>query len=203
MRSSGSGSMITPVENGSTCCGATFRCRARATQVARARTRPSSPVPALALPVLITSARMSPPATCSRHTCTGAAQKRLRVNTAPTLAPGSSRKTVRSLRLALRTPASATPMLRPRMGRRSVALGAFRLTGMESPVERSVLAPRKSAQAPAALASAVTLGICVAFEALEDVVGLDAQLGRALGSGDGAHAAATQQDGLPAAGHRL
>ena len=32
--------------------------RASATQVARVRARPSSPVPALALPVLITSARM-------------------------------------------------------------------------------------------------------------------------------------------------
>ena len=53
MRSTGSGSMITPVENGSTCSGATFSWRASAMQVARARTRPSSPVPALALPVLI------------------------------------------------------------------------------------------------------------------------------------------------------
>ena len=41
----------------------------------RARARPSAPVPALALPVLITSARMpAPPARCSRHTCTGAAR---------------------------------------------------------------------------------------------------------------------------------
>jgi hypothetical protein len=45
---------------------------------------PAVPVPAFALPVLISKARISacPCARCSRHTCTGAAQKRFRVNTA-------------------------------------------------------------------------------------------------------------------------
>jgi hypothetical protein len=130
MRSTGSGSMITPVENGSTCSGAISSSRASAMQVERARTRPSSPVPALALPVLMTIARMSPLSKCSRHTCTGAAQKRLRVKTPATLAPGSINTTVRSLRLALRTPASATPMRTPATGNRSPAAGAGRFTGM-------------------------------------------------------------------------
>jgi len=75
MRSTGRGSMITPVENGRICPGATFRCWARASQVARALASPGSPVPALALPVLMTMARTGwPAARCSRHTCTGAAQ---------------------------------------------------------------------------------------------------------------------------------
>ena len=75
MRSTGSGSMITPVENGKICSGDTLNSRANAIQVARALTSPGSPVPALALPVLITIARMPcPAARCSRHNCTGAAQ---------------------------------------------------------------------------------------------------------------------------------
>ena len=130
MRSTGKGSMMTPVENGSICSGASSSLRARAMQVARARTRPSSPVPALALPVLMTMARMSPRARCSRHTCTGAAQKRFWVNTPATLAPGSIRTTVRSRRLALRMPASATPMRTPGTGCNSPGRGAVRLTGM-------------------------------------------------------------------------
>ena len=131
MRSLGSGSMITPVENGRICSGATLSWRASAMQVERARARPSAPVPALALPVLMTMARMDwPLAKCSRLICTGAAQKRFCVNTPATLAPSSSRNTVRSLRWALRTPASATPMRTPAMGCRSAATGATRLTGM-------------------------------------------------------------------------
>ncbi|MCY1538861.1 hypothetical protein D9M68_744230 [compost metagenome] len=73
-RSSGSGSMITPVENGSTCSWCRPNERAKAVQVWRAWAKPGAPVPALALPVLITSARTPcPAARCSRHTCTGAA----------------------------------------------------------------------------------------------------------------------------------
>ena len=75
MRSTGSVSMITPVENGSTCWGAAQQ-RRRAAQVAGAR-ETSAPVPALALPVLTTSARIDAArGKCSRQTCTGAAQKR-------------------------------------------------------------------------------------------------------------------------------
>jgi hypothetical protein len=43
------------------------------------------------MPVLMTSARMSLRDRCSRHTCTGAAQKRLTVNTPATRAPGIQR----------------------------------------------------------------------------------------------------------------
>ena len=132
MRSTGSGSMITPVENGSTWPASMPSWPASASQVARARARPSAPVPALALPVLMTMARIAwPPSKCSRQTCTGAAQKRFCVNTPATVVPSSSRNTVRSLRLALRTPASATPMRTPATGRRSAACGAERFTGME------------------------------------------------------------------------
>ena len=68
-RSAGSCSMITPVENGSTCCATTPNWRAMASHTKRARARPSAPVPAFALPVLITIARMDAPAAkCSRHT---------------------------------------------------------------------------------------------------------------------------------------
>ena len=58
MRSTGSGSMITPVDNGSTCaagCPAAGDGRAGGARVASS---PGSPVPALASPVLTTSARI-------------------------------------------------------------------------------------------------------------------------------------------------
>ena len=127
MRSVGSGSMITPVEKGRICSGATSSLRASAMQVERARARPSAPVPAFALPVLMTMARMPKSrARWSRQTCTGAAQKRFCVNTPPTAAPSSSSITVRSLRLALRTPASATPMRTPATGWRLAGSGGER-----------------------------------------------------------------------------
>ena len=133
MRSTGSGSMMTPVENGSTCSGAILSSAANATQLWRARARPSSPVPALALPVLTTMARTAAPdANRSRQICTGAAQKRFWVNTPPTLAPSSSRITVRSLRPALRTPDSATPRRTPATGKSLDESGACRFTGMET-----------------------------------------------------------------------
>src|SRR2546427_8461069 len=49
MRSTGSSSMITPVENGRICSGLSCSSAARSAQVRRARARPSAPVPALAL----------------------------------------------------------------------------------------------------------------------------------------------------------
>ena len=49
-------------------------------------------MPALALPVLMTSALIGPPAGWAWQTCTGAAQKRLRVNTPATLVPGAKRE---------------------------------------------------------------------------------------------------------------
>jgi hypothetical protein len=48
--------------------GATAQQRASAAQVLRARARPSAPVPALALPVLMTSARMPCPRPGARGT---------------------------------------------------------------------------------------------------------------------------------------
>ncbi len=135
MRSTGSDSMITPVENGSTWRAFSPSNAAAASQVRRARARPSAPVPAFALPVLMTSARMPSwpsalPTRCSRHTCTGAAQKRFCVNTPATTVPASSTNATRSLRLALRTPAIAMPTRTPGTGCRSAGLGAVRLTGM-------------------------------------------------------------------------
>ena len=72
---------------------------AKASQVVRARARPSAPVPALALPVLTNSAEYHPSRSGdARGITTGAAQKRLVVNTAATEAPSSSNITQRSLR---------------------------------------------------------------------------------------------------------
>src|SRR6185369_5150175 len=73
IRSAGSASMITPVENGSTCSGLHFSSFATASQTFAARLRPSTPVPAFAFPVLTTSARTSP-ATLFFASTTGAAQ---------------------------------------------------------------------------------------------------------------------------------
>src|SRR6267142_5977712 len=131
MRSRGSGSMITPVENGSTSRGSQPRSRAARSQLARASAIPVLPVPALALPVLTTSARVGlPEARCSFATCTGAAQKRFCVNTPATRAPSASTTRSRSLRPDLRIPASVTPSLTPFTGRRSSRLGGLRLTAI-------------------------------------------------------------------------
>ena len=129
--------MITPVENGKICSGDTFNSRASAMQVAWARVKPSWPVPALALPVLITMARIPKfwplfLARCSRQICTGAAQNLFCVKTAPTDAPSSSSNTARSLRLALRMPASVIPQRTPGTGNKSAAGVATRLTGIAS-----------------------------------------------------------------------
>ena len=54
----GKGSMITPVEKGKTCFAFIDSAFAKASQVSLARCKPSSPVPAFALPVLMSRARM-------------------------------------------------------------------------------------------------------------------------------------------------
>lgn len=120
-RSIGSGSRITPVENGSTCAASRPARRASSAQVSRVFARPGSPVPAFALPVFTTSARMPAPpartfARCSRHTITGAAQKRFSVNTPATVAPSSTEMTSTSLRFGLRMFASAQPSVTPATG---------------------------------------------------------------------------------------
>jgi len=51
------------------------------------------------------------------------------------------------------------------------------------------LFPGEAAEAPAAFLAAVAFWVGVAFEAFEDVVGLDAEFGGTLGGGDGADAA--------------
>src|SRR5262249_2435868 len=87
------------------------------------------PVPALALPVLTTSARTSL-FRCLRASTTGAAQNRFCVNTPATAAPGASRITSRSLRPGFLIPAMATPSSTPRTGSTESALGAARLPAM-------------------------------------------------------------------------
>src|SRR6266581_233319 len=131
MRSSGSGSMITPVENGSTCRESQPSSRAASPQLAFARASPSFPVPALAFPVLTMNARRDlPEARCSFATCTGAAQKRFCVNTPATRVPSARVMRSRSLRPAFLIPASATPSFTPLTGRRSSGFGGLRLTAM-------------------------------------------------------------------------
>jgi hypothetical protein len=85
-----------------------------AAQIVRARCSPSRPVPALALPVLTTSARIGcAPARNSRHRRTGAAQKRFRVNTPAARLPSARAITKTSLRPGVLTPAEAIPSVTP------------------------------------------------------------------------------------------
>src|SRR5258706_543364 len=127
MRSAGSGSMITPVENGRIWSASQPRWLASASHTCMARANPSFPVPALAFPVLTTSAWTSLRRCCFAST-TGAAQKRFWVNTPATVVPAARRMTSRSLRLALRTPAMATPSSTPGTGCSAAGSGAGRLT---------------------------------------------------------------------------
>jgi hypothetical protein len=123
-RSTGSGSRITPVEKGSTWRSSIASSWPRAAQVSAAACKPCSPVPALATPVLMSSARASLPSSrWRRQTCTGAAQKRLLVNTPATRQPGSRASTVRSCRSGLRMAAAATPRRTPATGQSSAAAG--------------------------------------------------------------------------------
>src|SRR5206468_5527954 len=130
MRSTGRSSMITPVENGKTRRDSQPTSLAAAAQLALAPAIPASPVPALALPVLTRSARGNPEAKCSFATWTGAAQNRFWVNTPETDAPSASVMRSRSLRPALRIPASATPSLTPLTGNKSSGRGGLKLTAI-------------------------------------------------------------------------
>ena len=126
--STGSGSMITPVENGSTSSGAQSMRRATATHSARASAKPRSPVPALALPALTTSARKLLPVACcramfSRQTITGAAQKRFCVNTPAATVPGSQRTRRTSSRVHFLIAAAAAPSATPGTGSSDSAEG--------------------------------------------------------------------------------
>src|SRR5690606_25524059 len=131
-RSIGRCSRITPVENGRTCSAVQPTSLATSSQLRRAFAIPCSPVPAFAQPVLTTSARTEPPlpARCSRQTRTGAAQKRLVVNTPAAAAPSGSRSTSTSRRFAFRMPACAVPIATPATGNNASRAGASRFTGI-------------------------------------------------------------------------
>src|SRR5258708_1557694 len=130
-RSTGSGSMITPVENGRTWRGSHPISVAASSQLALAPAIPVFPVPALALPVLTSRARGAlPEARCSFATCTGAAQKRFCVNTPETRAPSASDIRSRSLRPDFLMPDSAMPSLTPFTGSRSPGRGGLKLTAI-------------------------------------------------------------------------
>ncbi len=124
----GSGSMITPVENGRTASGAQPSAAATAAQVASASAMPGAPVPALALPALTISARRpwaAPPSAdrCRRQTVTGAAQKRFRVNTPAAVVPCSNATSRTSSRCQFLIRAAAAPSVTPATGSRSAGRG--------------------------------------------------------------------------------
>ena len=135
-RSTGNGSMITPVENGSTCSAVQPTRRAALAQVARAASSPCSPVPALALPALITSARKSSRRSCCAWRCarqitTGAAQKRFCVKTPAAIEPGSATISTTSSRIQLLIFAAAVPRAMPGTGNSDSGFGGARRTGTQ------------------------------------------------------------------------
>ena len=174
MRSTGRGSMMTPVENGRTWRRSQPSARATALQVVRARAMPSLPVPALALPVLTTSARTrGRPARCSFATTTGAAQKRLRVKTPATRLPSASRIRSRSRRPGLRISAAAVPNSTPRTARNDAGSGGARLTAIlakgEEGKERIRSGEcREPAPHPGRLTSAFRGSACTSFRSRTD-----------------------------------
>ena len=95
-------------------------------QHARASSIPCCPVPALALPALISKYRGEREARCERATQTGAAAKRLRVNATLVRVPEESSTRTRSLRCCLYKPALATASLMPLTG--NMDSGLLRLT---------------------------------------------------------------------------
>ena len=110
---------ITPVDATSTCSTGQPTSRAVSAAISRATRSPSSPVQALAQPLLTTIARAVPPerARCSRETTTGAAIARLVVKTAAACAGASETSSARS-RLPLALMPALTPAARkPRGGR--------------------------------------------------------------------------------------
>lgn len=91
---------MTPVENGKTCLELMERSSLTAWHVSFAFEMPSSPVPALAQPVLIISARMPDSFfKCSLQRRTGAAQNAFCVNTPETLEPSAIVTNSKSFRL--------------------------------------------------------------------------------------------------------
>ena len=123
--SAGRSSPITPVENGMTRLASTSigpirpAISASASQVARAAAMPGSPVPAFALPVLMSQKRAVRAFAnqWARAMCTGAAQNAFWVYTAATVAPSAISITVRSSLLGFLIPACATPKRMPATGK--------------------------------------------------------------------------------------
>src|SRR5699024_1358534 len=109
-------SEITPVEKGSTSCGAQPVASATKAHVATARSSPSDPVPALAMPVLINRYLGVPCAKCRFATVTGAAQKRFLVNTAATELPSSISTSTKSRQLCFLMPPRTADSLNPAIG---------------------------------------------------------------------------------------
>ena len=127
----GNGSRMTPVEKGRTWEGLQPVCSAVAAQVSMASILPCAPVPALALPVLMMMARTpSSSKRCDLAMWTGAAQKRLVVNTAPTVLPPESTIRVRSARSACLMPARAVKSWMPSMFSSWSAVFSVRLTAI-------------------------------------------------------------------------
>ena len=124
-------SKITPVENGKTCSELIDRSSLTAWQVSFAFKIPSSPVPALAQPVLIMSARI-PDAffKCSLQRITGAAQNAFCVNTPETFEPSAMVTNSKSFRLGFLICALAVPSDMPLMGRIESMVSGLRLTGI-------------------------------------------------------------------------
>ena len=89
---------MTPVDATSTCSSGQPTSRAVSLAMSRAACSPSSPVQALAQPLLTTMARAAPPerTRCSRETTTGAAGARLVVKTAAACAGASETSSARS-----------------------------------------------------------------------------------------------------------
>ena len=119
------------MENGKTCVGAHPTFCATASQMAKACSRPAAPVPALALPVLITKARTpSSSNRCCLQICTGAAQKRFWVKTAPTVLWGANTIKVKSSWLGFLTPACPIYTWAPSMLKISSALFTLKFTAI-------------------------------------------------------------------------
>ena len=106
----GSGMPMRPVEQTSTSVGAQPSAAAVAAHMRRASSRPGSPVAALALPELRTTAAACPSARCWRLIWTGAAVARLVVNTP---AAGTGRRSAVATRARSGSPFALTPQATP------------------------------------------------------------------------------------------
>ena len=110
--SKSSSTPMTPVEATSTSEGSQPSSAATSSAVRLAVARPGSPVAALALPELRTTARAWPSATCSRLTTTGAAQKRLVVKVPAATQVSSAATSAMSRRLGSRRNPACRPAAR-------------------------------------------------------------------------------------------